>query len=65
MSAAAPTLPPMAQIRPYHDLQCPARDVEGVADEDVEAVCICPQDGRWLDPRARPVAESANMAGRL
>ena len=54
----------MPQYRHLHDLQCPSRyipgeqdDVEGVADEDVEAACRCSGDGRFLNPRARPVRE--------
>jgi hypothetical protein len=47
------------EYRPWHDLDCPARDV---AVRRIAAACTCPQDGRWLNPAAEPVPEAADVA---
>lgn len=64
MSDLAVTVRAMADTyRPLHDLDCPARSGD-VPDEDVPEACICWEDGRFLNPRAKPVPEPENMAAR-
>jgi hypothetical protein len=46
------------EIRPFHDLDCPARDVTV---RRIAAACTCPDDGRWLNPAAEPVPEAGEV----
>lgn len=48
-------LPAVGDVRSFHLIGCPARDV---AERRITAVCTCPPE-RFLDPWAEPIPEVA------